>query len=148
MLYEVITADIARLPPCVDVIGIVLMNGAPGNEDTFDPEFRIASWHREENVLPFQPRRLRESRITSYNVCYTKLLRKPRSGSTININDVGPRSATGYVDIPATAYEVDAKVENVSASATTFFTADMDQTYTVVVLDGDPPTVRVRNNFV
>ncbi len=68
---------------------------------------------------------------------------KPRSGSTININDVGPRSATGYVDIPATAYEVDAKVENVSASATTFFTADMDQTYTVVVLDGDPPTVRV-----
>jgi len=68
---------------------------------------------------------------------------KPPSGSTININDVGPGAATGYIDVPTSQYEVDANVENVSPHATTHFTADEDQTYTVVILNTSPPTVTV-----
>lgn len=68
---------------------------------------------------------------------------KRSSGNTYNYNDVGAASTTGYIDVETTSYEVDAKVEGISASATTFFGASEDETYTVVVLDTDPPTVRV-----
>ena len=68
---------------------------------------------------------------------------KPPSGSTVNINDVGPNSTTGYIEVPTSQYEVDANVENVSTSATTFFTAAEDEFHTIVVLNTDPPTLRV-----
>ena len=68
---------------------------------------------------------------------------KPPSGSTININNVGPGSTTGYIEVPESQYEVDVNIENVSASATTFFTASEDESYTIVVLNTDPPTARV-----
>jgi hypothetical protein len=68
---------------------------------------------------------------------------KPPSGSTVNINDVGPSSTTGYIEVPESQYEVDVNIENVSASATTFFTASEDESYTIVVLNTDPPTARV-----
>jgi len=50
---------------------------------------------------------------------------------------------TGYMEVSASPYEVDANVEKVSSSATTFFTAEEDETYTVVVMNTTPPTVRV-----
>jgi hypothetical protein len=68
---------------------------------------------------------------------------KPPSGSTVNINDVGPNSTTGYIEVPTSQYEVDVNIESVSASATTFFTASGDESYTIAVLSTDPPTVRV-----
>lgn len=68
---------------------------------------------------------------------------KRSSGNTFNISDVGPTSTTGYIGVEPSTYEVDAKVEGISASATTFFTADEDQAYTIVVINSDPPTVRI-----
>jgi len=68
---------------------------------------------------------------------------KRQSGNTYNINDVGRNSTTGYIEVDVSTYEVDAKPENVSGNATTFFTAEEDKLYTIVVLNTNPPTVRV-----
>jgi hypothetical protein len=61
----------------------------------------------------------------------------------VNINDVGPNSTTGYIEVPTSQYEVDVNIENVSPSTTTFFTASGDESYTIAVLNTVPPTVRV-----
>jgi hypothetical protein len=82
-------------------------------------------------------------RVTNQRAEITDVQLKRSSGSTYNINDVGPRSTTGYVEVDPVTYEVDAKVEGISPNATTFFTAEEDRTYTVVVLSTTPPTVRV-----
>ena len=82
-------------------------------------------------------------RVSNQRQEITDVQLKRSSGTTVNINDVGPGSTTGYIEVSVSPYEVDAKVENVSPSATTFFTADEDETYTVVVLNTTPPTVRV-----
>lgn len=82
-------------------------------------------------------------RVASQRPEITDIQLKRSSGNTININDVGPNSTTGYINVDPSNYEVDAKVEGVSPSATTFFTADEDESYTIVVLDTNPPTLRV-----
>lgn len=68
---------------------------------------------------------------------------KRQEGSTHNFHDVGGGYITGYVDVDKATYEVDAKIEGISASATTFFTARDNAVYTVVVLNANPPGVRV-----
>lgn len=68
---------------------------------------------------------------------------KRSSGNTYNLNDVGGGATTGYISVEPSNYEVDAKVDGVSPSATTFFNASEDESYTVVVPDTDPPSVRV-----
>jgi hypothetical protein len=82
-------------------------------------------------------------RVSNQRSQTTDVQLKRSSGNTYNINDVGPSIATGYIEVDPSSYEVDAKIEGVSASATSFFTADEDQSYTVVVINSDPPTVRV-----
>ncbi len=68
---------------------------------------------------------------------------KRSQGNTININDVNGNTSTGYIDVDRSVYEVDAKIEGVSQSATTHFTADEDKTYTIIVSAANPPTVTV-----
>jgi PBP1b-binding outer membrane lipoprotein LpoB len=68
---------------------------------------------------------------------------KPPSGSTININDVSAGNETSYIEVPSSNYEVDVNVENVSSNITTFFQADEDGNYTIVVSNASPPSVRV-----
>ena len=82
-------------------------------------------------------------RVSNQRVEITDVQLKRSSGNTYNLNDVGPNSATGYINVEPSNYEVDAKVEGISASATTFFTADEDESYTIVVLNTTPPTLRV-----
>lgn len=82
-------------------------------------------------------------RVSSQRPEITDVQLKRSSGNTYNINDVGANSTTGYTEIDPSNYEVDAKVEGVSPSATTFFTADEDESYTIVVLNTTPPTLRV-----
>lgn len=68
---------------------------------------------------------------------------KRSSGNTYNINDVGHHAKTSYIEVDVSNYEVDAKPEGVSGNATTHFVAEEDETYTVVVLNTTPPSVRV-----
>ncbi len=82
-------------------------------------------------------------RVSNQRSEITDVQLKRSRGNTYNFNDVGRSSATGYIEVEQSAYEVDAKPEGVSPSATTFFTADEDQSYTVVVINTTPPTVRV-----
>ena len=82
-------------------------------------------------------------RISNQRAEITDVQLKRSSGNTYNFNDVGPNSATGYTEVEPSNYEVDANMEGVSPSATTFFTADEDESYTIVVLNTTPPTLRV-----
>jgi len=68
---------------------------------------------------------------------------QPRSGSTININDVGANSTTGYMEIPEEYYRVQASISGVTSPQDVFFTAEKNKKYTVVVLAGSPPRLRV-----
>ena len=68
---------------------------------------------------------------------------KPPSGATIHIDDVAPGTTTAYATLNAGIYEVDANITGVSASVETFFSADTDRQYTVVVVNSTPPTVRI-----
>lgn len=68
---------------------------------------------------------------------------KRQSGNTYNFNDIGGNSTTGYTDLEASSYEVDVKVKVISASATTFFSAGENETYTIIIQNTKPPTVRV-----
>ena len=82
-------------------------------------------------------------RVSNQRAEITDVQLKRSSGNTYNLNDVGPNSATGYINVEPSNYEVDANVEGVSPSATTLFTADEDEAYTIVVLNTTPPTLRV-----
>ncbi len=82
-------------------------------------------------------------RVSNQRLEITDVQLKRSSGNTYNLNDVGPQITTGYLEVEPSSYEVDAKVEGVSPSATTHFTAHEDESYTIVVLNTIPPTLRV-----
>jgi hypothetical protein len=83
-------------------------------------------------------------RVTNQRGDITDVQLKRSAGNTYNINDVGANATTGYIEVDVSNYEVDAKPENVSGNATTFFNAQEDKLYTIVVLNTTPPTVRVQ----
>jgi len=82
-------------------------------------------------------------RVQNQNQEIVDVALKPPSGSTININDVSVGAQTGYIEVPSSSYEVDVNVENVSPNITTFFQADEDGKYTIIVTNTSPPIVRV-----
>lgn len=82
-------------------------------------------------------------RVNNQRPQITDVQLKRSGGNTYNMNDVGGNSTTGYIEVDVSNYEVDAKPENVTGNATTFFLAEEDKTYTIVVLNTTPPTVRV-----
>ncbi len=83
-------------------------------------------------------------RVSNQRNDITDVQLKRQSGNTVNINDVGANATTGYIEVDVSNYEVDAKPENVSGNATTFFNAQEDKLYTIVVLNTTPPSVRVQ----
>ena len=82
-------------------------------------------------------------RVQNQNQEIVDVALKPPSGSTININDVSAGNETSFIEVPASSFEVDVNVENVSPNITTFFQADEDGNYTIIVTNTVPPTVRV-----
>lgn len=82
-------------------------------------------------------------RVQNQNQEIVDVALKPPSGSTININDVSAGNETSYIEVPSSNYEVDVNVENVSSNITTFFQADEDGNYTIVVSNASPPSLRV-----
>lgn len=82
--------------------------------------------------------RVRSDRATKANVQF-----KDATGNTTNINDVAGGSTTAYSDIDTGLQTVTAVIQNESVSPTTTFTALNDETYTLVVVSGTTPTLRV-----
>lgn len=82
-------------------------------------------------------------RVSNQRADITDVQLKRSGGNTYNMNDVGGNSTTGYIEVDVSNYEVDAKPENVSGNATTFFMAEEDKSYTIIVLNTTPPSVRV-----
>lgn len=68
---------------------------------------------------------------------------KPSDGNTINHNDVMPGTFTGYKDIAEGRCEVTAEIQKDSSKPFTFFNAENDNNYIVIVLPGNPSTLRV-----
>ena len=81
---------------------------------------------------------VRNERATKANVQF-----KDASANTTNINDVAGGSTTAYQEVSAGAYTVTAVIQNEGVSPTTTFTAMADGSYTVVILAGATPTLRV-----
>jgi hypothetical protein len=67
----------------------------------------------------------------------------PGSGSTINFNDVQPGQTTGYTEVPENTYRVQASISGVTSPQDATLTAEKDKNYTVVVLAGNPPALRI-----
>ena len=65
------------------------------------------------------------------------------SSNTINQNDVAPGTATNYQNISEGQCEATASIQNESVSPTTTFNAANDNNYTIVIVNGNPPTLRV-----
>ena len=68
---------------------------------------------------------------------------KQANGNTINHNDVVSGTASNFQDIAEGAIVVTAVIQNETVSPTTAFLASKDNTYTVVILGGDPPSLKV-----
>lgn len=82
--------------------------------------------------------RVRNERATKANVQF-----KDASGNTTNINDVSGGSTSSYSDIDTGTYTVTAGIQNEAVSPTTTFSALSSESYTLVVLAGATPTLRV-----
>lgn len=82
-------------------------------------------------------------RVQNQNQNIIDVALKPPSGTTININDVSSTGQTNYIEIPTSQYEVDINIENNNSDITTFFQADEDETYTIIVDNAPTPTVRI-----
>ncbi len=68
---------------------------------------------------------------------------KQANGNTINHNDVVSGTMSNLQDITEGAIVVTAGIQNETVSPTATFTATKDNNYTIVILVGNPPTLRV-----
>ena len=68
---------------------------------------------------------------------------KQADGNTINHNDVAPGATSNLQEIVEGAILVTAGIQNESVSPMTTLNASKNNNYTIVILDGDPPTLRV-----
>lgn len=68
---------------------------------------------------------------------------KQSIGNTINHNDVQPGGFSNFQDVSEGIIVVTAVIQNESVSPTATFTASNNNNYTVVILPGDPPSLRV-----
>jgi len=82
--------------------------------------------------------RVANQRVTKVNVQF-----KQANGNTINQNDVLSGTNSNFQDITEGAIVVTAVIQGEAVSPTATFTASNDNNYTVVIVGGDPPVLRV-----
>ncbi|MEK9137420.1 MAG: hypothetical protein AAB393_09890 [Bacteroidota bacterium] len=82
--------------------------------------------------------RVRNERVGKINVQL-----QPRSGPSININDVLGGTTTGFREIPQDSYRVQGSLSGETNPPDVNFTADNDKNYTIVIVAGASPTMRV-----
>lgn len=63
--------------------------------------------------------------------------------NTINHNDVQPGTATNYQEVSEGAIEVTAEIQNETVSPTKNFTSQNNNNYTIVIVNSNPPTIRI-----
>jgi hypothetical protein len=68
---------------------------------------------------------------------------KSANGNTINFNNVETNQTTSYQEISEGYQQATAVIQNESFSPYIFFTTIKGRKYTIVVLDGEKPTLRV-----
>lgn len=68
---------------------------------------------------------------------------KTANNNTININDVATNEATPYQDIEEGYHKATATIQNENASPYIFFTTIKERKYTIVILDGATPYLRI-----
>lgn len=68
---------------------------------------------------------------------------KQSDANTININDVTGGATTSYQEIAEGTTTATAVIQNESVSPTTSFTAQKDKNHTIVILNSNPPSLRV-----
>ncbi len=64
-------------------------------------------------------------------------------GNTININDIGSGQTTAYRSVTEGTIDVTAVIQNESVSPTTRFFCGKDEQYTIVILAGNQPGLRI-----
>lgn len=82
--------------------------------------------------------RVANQRGTKANVQF-----KQANGNTINHNDVEGGTMSNFQDVSEGAIVVTAGIQNEAVSPTVTFNASNDNNYTVVILPGTTPTLRV-----
>lgn len=68
---------------------------------------------------------------------------KQSNGNTINHNDVQPGTSSNYQDVAPGIIEVKAEMQSEPDIAQKSFVATENNNYTIVILAGDPPTIRI-----
>jgi hypothetical protein len=63
--------------------------------------------------------------------------------NTINHNDVAGGTATIYQDVPEGKIDVTAEIQNETVSPITTFNASNDNNYTIVIVNSNPPVLKV-----
>jgi hypothetical protein len=84
--------------------------------------------------------RIRNDRINKANIQL-----QTTGGNTININDITTNQTTAYQSIASGNVNVTAVIQNESVSPKVSFYAAKDESYTVVIVNGNVPTLRVEN---
>ncbi len=82
--------------------------------------------------------RAANQRATKANVQF-----KQANGNTINHNDVTAGAYSNFQTIAEGSIVVTATIQSESVSPSTTFNASNNNNYTVAILSGDPPTLRV-----
>lgn len=82
-------------------------------------------------------------RVTNLRLTKANVQIKQADGNTINHNDIALGMTSNFQDIAEGNVVVTAGIQNESVSPTTTFKASNDNNYTIVILVGDPPTLRV-----
>jgi len=68
---------------------------------------------------------------------------KPKTGNTININDVAAGQQSSFQNIAEGACEATAVIQNESVSPAVNFTTENDYNYTIIVANTTPPTLKI-----
>jgi hypothetical protein len=82
-------------------------------------------------------------RVTNLRLTKANVQIKQANGNTINHNDVLLGVSSNFQDIAEGAVLVTAGIQNETVTPTTTFNASKGNNYTIVVLTGDPPALRV-----
>ena len=105
----------------VILVGLVLLLALSSCSSSADPQFRISNQITDKANVQIQ---------TS-------------GGNTININVVEAGQTTSFQSVAEGNITVTVGIQNQSATPTTSFFAYKDNKYTIVIVDGNPPTLRV-----
>ena len=63
--------------------------------------------------------------------------------NTFNINDVQPGTVTDYREVPEGKVDISAEIQTVTNEPEGSFIAQKDKNYTIVIVNSNPPVIRV-----